>query len=381
MESRGTSLEQVLERGDYRGILLAVLQPDGLGFANKPKGMIPFHKYPKGPRTAFEEQLIDSIGYVRDKNRKARVHFTLSSQYLTEAKKHIEEASRSFAHSFGTEFDATFSVQKESTDSVAIDSDGNPLRDLEGNLVFRPSGHGALLENLNAIEGDIVFMKTVDNILPERLHLTIAFYKKGLGGLLVKLQEEIFGFLERLSAGDSDMNLLKSTEEFLSETFFHFPRVDGTQKARAEGLRRHLNRPLRVCGVIKHEGEPGGGPFWVSDSKGNASLQIVESAQVDRQKPDQVEIWESSEYFNPVDIVCGLRDFRGRNFDLLQFRDPTTGFVTEKFQEGKSIRALELPGLWNGSMAYWNTVFVEVPRTTFHAVKTVMDLLDEAHEV
>jgi hypothetical protein len=381
MSSRGTSLEESLETGEYSGLLQDLLGKEGLKFSTLPKGLIPFHSYPEGPRTAVEEHLIEGLGYLKDRSGKVRVHFTVSPHHSSLVESHIERARKRFEGALQAQFEVGLSTQDPSTDTLVLDEQGQPLRDNEGSLVFRPGGHGALLESLDALGGDIVFIKTIDNVLPERFSRTICTYKASLGGILFRLQKQIFGFLGKLSTGDFNPKLTGSIEEFLKTMFFmELPR-ESSDTEKANACRTLLNRPLRVCGVIKHQGEPGGKPCWVSDPEGGARLQLVESAEVDLDQPDQRLIWEACQYFNPVDIVCGLKDFRGRHFRLSQYRDPAAAIVTTKCQDGRLLRVLEHPGLWNGSMAFWNTVFVEVPRVTCHPVKTVMDLLADAHQV
>jgi hypothetical protein len=377
--SGGTNLEEPLLTGEYCEFLQGLLAPEGLGFGAIPKGMIPFHSYPEGARTAFEEHLIEALGYLKDLSGKVRVHFTVSPHDLSLVQGHIEKACRRFEMAYQTRFEVMLSPQDPCTDTLVLDDQFQPLRDDKGRLVFRPGGHGALLGNLNALGEDIVFIKTIDNVLPERFTATVCHYKTALGGLLVRLQEQMFRFLDQLSTGSSHPKLICSIEEFLETMFFAKLPKKASLREKAEAIRALLDRPLRVCGVVKHQGEPGGKPCWVADSEGSASLQLVESTEVDLTRPDQRLIWEASECFNPVDIVCGLRDFRGRNFELPRYRDASASIVTTKYQDGRQLRVLEQPGLWNGSMAFWNTVFVEVPRITFHPVKTVMDLLDDAH--
>jgi hypothetical protein len=275
------------------------------------------------------------------------------------------------------------SIQDPSTDTIAVDMENRPFRDEDGSLLFRPGGHGALLENLNNLDGDIVFVKNIDNVVPDRLKDPTVTYKKALGGLLIRLQEELFRHMESLEAGDLDDGTLERIWNFALRTLDVGPPPGQdklSREERIEFLHSRLNRPLRVCGMVPNQGEPGGGPFWVRDSDGGVSKQIVEASQVDAEDPEQMEVWRSSTHFNPVDLVCGLKDFRGRPFDLKEFRDPATGFISIKSKGGRELKALELPGLWNGSMAHWNTVFVEVPIETFNPVKTVLDLLRKEHQ-
>jgi hypothetical protein len=261
--------------------------------------------------------------------------------------------------------------------------DNKPFRDKHGKLVFRPGGHGALLKNLSELEEDIIFMKNIDNVVPDSLKQVTYTYKRALGGYLIELQNEIFLYLKRLSTREVDEALLNEITEFARRRLNTVPSESMENQSRDEKidfLFQKLNRPLRVCGAVKNVGEPGGGPFWVEHEDKGASVQIVEASQVNMKSPLQRSIWHSSAYFNPVDLVCGVRDYLGKPFNLADFVDPNTGFISIKSKEGRELKALELPGLWNGSMAKWNTVFVEVPIITFNPVKTVLDLLRKEHQ-
>ena len=276
----------------------------------------------------------------------------------------------------------TFSTQKKTTDTIAVDLDNRPFRDRDGRLLFRPGGHGALLENLNDLKGDLIFIKNIDNVVPDRVKQETYLYKKALGGYLIELQKKISGYLERLSRNDADAKLIKEVSEFAGHRLSVIPPKgvgEGTRGDKIGFLLSKLNRPIRVCGMVKNVAEPGGGPFWVKHADKTLSPQIVESSQVDMGSAGQKAIWESATHFNPVDLVCGVRDYSGKNFDLMNFTDPNTGFISTKSKEGRELKALELPGLWNGAMANWNTLFVEVPIITFNPVKTVLDLLRKEH--
>ncbi|MDY7038596.1 MAG: DUF4301 family protein, partial [Thermodesulfobacteriota bacterium] len=283
----------------------------------------------------------------------------------------------------GVRYELSFSVQKPSTDTIAVDLDNRPLRGKHGELVFRPGGHGALLENLNDLKGDIVFIKNIDNLVQDRLKKKTYIYKKALGGYLVELQGDIFKYIKRLINRDVDEPFLNQVFEFMRSKLSIITPEGMGQSSRSEKLEfliTRLNRPLRICGMVENEGEPGGGPFWVEHEDKTLSLQIVESSQVDMESNDQSAIWKSSTHFNPVDLICGVRDHSGMPFDLMHFSDPDTGFISMKSKDGNELKALELPGLWNGAMANWNTVFVEVPIITFNPVKTVLDLLRKEHQ-
>lgn len=366
----------------YMVILDYVLGAKGLDLSNLPKGLIPFHSYPAHSRTAFEEHLVEGALYTRDKDGCIRVHFTVSEEHKSLLLDHLDHV-RAFHQGEGLTYKVTVSVQEPSTDTLAVDMNNKPLRDLEGRLVFRPGGHGALLHNLNRLQGDIIFIKNIDNVVTDRLKPDTVTYKKALGAVLVDVQTRIFGYLDRVAAKDIDASLIREVLEFM-KCFLSLTPPEGLDSRSTdhilEWVVNHLNRPLRVCGMVKNEGEPGGGPFWVKLPDGSLTLQIVESSQVDMQSPQQRAIWESATHFNPVDLVCAVRDRSGKPFHLMEYRDPNTGFISVKSKDGKDLKALEHPGLWNGSMAHWNTVFVEVPITTFAPVKTILDLLRPEHQ-
>jgi hypothetical protein len=378
----GGDIKKLCDNGEYRTVLEYILSEKGLHYVGLPKALIKFHSYAGSCRTALEEHLVEAALYVTDNHGMSRIHFTLSEEHEEDIKNFIETIRKDYEKQYNITFDISLSTQRPSTDTIAVDMENKPFRDATGEIVFRPGGHGALLQNLNEIGNDIIFIKNIDNIVPDRMKGETVFYKKILGGYLVKLQEEIFGYLRLLADGSVDESRLKEmvcfSEEKLSVTF---PAAFGTFPFgdKCDFLFDRLNRPLRVCGVVRNEGEPGGGPFWVDENDGMRSLQIVESAQVDLESKTQRAMWKSATHFNPVDLVCGVRDFRGELFDLEQFVDRNTYLIVEKSMEGRTLKALEHPGLWNGSMAGWNTVFVEVPIATFNPVKTISDLLRKEH--
>ncbi len=381
MSKAGWDINALISKGQYGEVLEYLLTDQGLNYGHLCKGLIKFHRYPDHCRTPFEEHLVEAAAYTQDKKGVARVHFTVSPEHREAVEKHLEEARGRYEKS-GVKFQIGLSVQKPSTDTLAVNLDNEPFRDREGSLVYRPGGHGALLENLQELDGDIIFIKNIDNVVPDRLKGETYTYKKALGGLLVEVQDQIFGYLRELAKKNVTDKLLKEAFEFASRKFsvnaseqIH----QGTKQGKVDFLLHKLNRPLRVCGMVKSTGEPGGGPFWVGQYKKTASPQIVEFSQVNMQSSKQQEIWASSTHFNPVDIVCGIRDFRGRPFDLKRYHDPDACFISTKSMDGKQLKALELPGLWNGAMAKWNTIFVEVPLITFNPVKTFLDLLGKAH--
>lgn len=377
---QGHQLDRLLSENDYHPVINALR--DSLSYAEMPKGLMAFHRYADTTRTPIEEHLVEAADYAKDDQDRARVHFTVSPDHQRAIQQHIEQAHHRLAQ--GTVTWATdCSVQKPSTDTIAVTMDNHPFRDSHDNLLFRPAGHGALLSNLHELHGDVVFIKNIDNVVPDHLKETSSQYKKVLGGLLVSLQDTVFSFLAQL---ESD-TIASASLEHITEWARHsltmtFPDEWNTytNSQKTQWLFKWLNRPLRVCGMVPNVDHPGGGPFWVEEKDGTISLQIVESSQVDPDSPTQRDIFTSSTHFNPVDMVCGVRDYQGNPFNLHQFIDPDTGFITQKSYEGRALKALELPGLWNGGMAKWHSVFVEMPRQTFNPVKTVLDLLLPEHQ-
>jgi hypothetical protein len=325
--------------------------------------------------------LVEAAKYGVSKNNIAAIHFTVSPEHLDKFKAQVDKVKNLYENQFHIAYDISFSVQKSSTDVIAVDMNNEPFREHDGSLVFRPGGHGALIENLNDLEADLIFIKNIDNVVPDRLKETTIQYKKAIGGLLLKLQSKIFDYLKGLEKIENSGLAQKISDFAQSELNINFPE-DWGNRSNAEKksfLFQRLNRPIRICGMVKNEGEPGGGPFWVKNPKGDISLQVVESSQVNTKDAEQLKILQSSTHFNPVDLVCGTKDYLGNSFDLHQFIDHETGFISVKSKDGKNLKAQELPGLWNGAMADWITVFVEVPIITFNPVKTVNDLLRQQH--
>ncbi|WP_452222365.1 DUF4301 family protein [Lacinutrix salivirga] len=360
-----------------------MLEEDQLNYGFYPKGLFPFHKYKEHISTAFEEHLFEAVRYATS-NNKAYLHFTISEAHKNIFDEEFKRIETIIEKKTNTQFDITFSFQKQSTDTIALNTKNEPFRDDNNNLVFRPSGHGALLENLNDLDADLIFIKNIDNVVVYKYEEEVAKYKKMLAGLLLETQEQAFKFLSQLDQNNISEQELITIAEFLtnkmnSEISTEFEKYSLNHQITY--LRNKLNRPIRVCGMVKNEGEPGGGPFWVKDESGKVSLQIVESAQIDKKNRVQKDILKNATHFNPVDVVCGIKDYKGNAFDLKKFVDNKTGFITMKTKVGKDLKALELPGLWNGSMAHWNTLFVEVPLVTFSPVKTVNDLLKAAHQI
>lgn len=378
----GLDLSELLKEKRFNKVIEYILTEKGLNYSNLPKGLISFHRYPEGARTSAEEHLVEAIEYTLDHQDVARLHFTISPEHMVRFKELIDRVAPLLEKRYHVTFDISFSVQKPSTDIIAVDENNIPVRNGEGAFLFRPGGHGALIENLNEIDADLIFVKNIDNIVPDRLKEVTYQYKKLLGGYLIYLREKIFGYLRHMKAGltnDSDWDTVAS---FAKESLcLDLPRdfAQWTNNRKSVYLFDLLNRPIRVCGMVKNEGEPGGGPFWVMDAHGRSSLQIVESSQIDLENEQQRSIVNASTHFNPVDLVCCIRDFTGQKFDLKKFVDENTGFISLKSSGGKTIKAQELPGLWNGAMARWITLFVEVPIITFNPVKTVNDLLRKEH--
>lgn len=383
LNSKNLNLNDLVQQEDFEPIIEALLDAKGLNYGALPKGLIKFHKYKDHTRTAFEEQLVEGTQYARMPDNKASVHLTVSPEHMDAFKKILSDKSQSICTKYGVELIVTFSEQKKSTDTIAVDNNNIPVRNSDGSLLFRPGGHGALIENLNDLSSDIIFVKNIDNVVSDRLKPQTVLHKKALVGLLLSYQSIIFDYLNLLQGEDIDIKSLIEILDFtINELCILSP--PGLEVSNPDVLKTYLleklNRPLRVCGMVKNEGEPGGGPFWVTNSDGSISLQIVESSQVDQNNPKQKEIFSASTHFNPVDLVCATKDVEGQKFNLLNYTEPTAGFISVKSYNGMEIKVQELPGLWNGAMAKWNTIFVEVPLVTFNPVKTVMDLLREQHQ-
>lgn len=378
----GKDLRRLIIEAGYKKVVNALLSPEGLNYGALPKGLLKFHQYPDGERTPVEEHLAEGALYAKSSDGKAHVHFTVSHEHLPLFKALLNEKQESLSNKFETEFDVTFSEQKPSTDTVAVTPEGDLFRTDDGKILFRPGGHGSLLENLNDLDADVVFLKNIDNVVPDSRKPVITEEKEMLAGMLVTIQEEIFAYLRKLDSGEvSHEDLLEMLKYIEERLWCCLP--DGTELSDEDlkaYVRRKLNRPVRVCGMVKNDGEPGGGPFLAYSADGTYQLQILESAQIDMNDREAERMFEDSTHFNPVDLVCGLKDYKGNRFDLRRFVDEQTGFISSKSKDGRELRALEHPGLWNGSMSDWNTIFVEVLPSTFNPVKTVNDLLRPAHQ-
>ncbi len=362
-------LKAVLPEGaDDRATVDAIVN-EGLNYGHKPKGLVTFHAYPEGARKAVEEHLVEGAAYASS-NGVARIHFTVSPEHMEGFKTLLAEKVPVYEKRFGIRYDISFSVQKPATDTIAVNPDNTPFRQDDGRLLFRPAGHGALIENLNEIDADVIFIKNIDNVTTDAQRGDTVRYKKVLAGVLLDLQEQAFEYLRALEVEGCE---LAPIAEFIEQRLC----VKLPAEYDAALLRAVLDRPIRVCGMVRNEGEPGGGPFWVGNPDGTESLQIAESSQIG---PDDMPLMKSATHFNPVDLVCGVRTSKGGKFDLRQYTDPSTGFISSKSSGGRELRAQELPGLWNGAMARWNTIFVDVPITTFSPVKVVQDLLRPQHQ-
>jgi hypothetical protein len=381
MASEGKDAENCIHEGRYVDILEFILTSRGLNYAWLPKALLKFHIYPGHTRTALEEHLVEAALYVRDARNICRIHFTVSEEHKSRFTDLLSRIKSYYENLFNVRYEIEITVQHSSTDTIAVDTENRPFRDRNGKIIFRPGGHGSLLKNLNAIDGDLIFIKNIDNVIPDRLKNITVLHKKILGGYLVRLQDEIFHHLKRLSQERWDEEQLSRVISFCQEKLFHsFPDgfLNNSEPARKEYLFQMLNRPVRVCGMVKNQSEPGGGPFWVEEDR-TQSLQIVEQNQLDLHSEEQKDIWKSSTHFNPVDLVCGVKNYQGKKFDLNSYVNRDAVLISKKTHEKGELKALELPGLWNGSMAFWNTVFVEVPLETFNPVKTIDDLLRKSH--
>ncbi|WP_276866064.1 DUF4301 family protein [Bacteroides heparinolyticus] len=377
----GEDVPALLASGNYKAIVAALLEAAGLNYGALPKGLLKFHKYEDGNRTPLEEHLVEGALYAANKNGKVNVHFTVSPEHRTLFRTLVDAKAMAYAQKYGVNYNVTFSEQKPSTDTIAVDMENNPFRDV-GKLLFRPGGHGALIENLNDLDADIIFIKNIDNVVPDRLKGDTVLYKKLIAGVLVTLQQRAFAYQRLLDSGRYTHEQILEVLQFLQKQLYcKNPEIKDLEDAELViYLKEKLNRPMRVCGMVKNVGEPGGGPFLAYNSDGTVSLQILESSQIDMDDPAKKEMFEKGTHFNPVDLVCAVRDYKGHKFDLVKYVDKATGFISYKSKNGKDLKALELPGLWNGAMSDWNTIFVEVPLSTFNPVKTVNDLLREQHQ-
>ena len=380
-KNNGKGIDALMAEGNYKAVVANLLESAGLNYGALPKGLLKFHSYENGVRTPLEEHLVEGALYAAGKTGQVNGHFTVSTEHRELFKQLVDEKVAEYAQKYGIEYKVSFSEQKPSTDTIAADMENKPFRD-NGKLLFRPGGHGALIENLNDLDADIVFIKNIDNVVPDRLKDETVTYKKLIAGVLVTLQKKAFEYLELLDGGKYTHEKLEEIIRFVQQNLC-CRKNDIKDLEDAElviYLRKKLNRPMRVCGMVKNVGEPGGGPFLAYNPDGTISLQILESSQIDMKDPEKKAMFEKGTHFNPVDLVCAVRNYKGEKFNLVDYVDKATGFISYKSKSGKELKALELPGLWNGAMSDWSTIFVEVPLGTFNPVKTVNDLLREQHQ-
>ena len=378
----GADIDALISAGEYVKVASALINKEGLNYGQLPKALLQFHHTQDGAHTPLEEHFEEGAQYAADSNGNVNLHFTVSPEHRAAFQATIDAVLPAMQQQWGVKYNVSMSEQKSSTDTIAVNLDNTPYREADGSLLFRPAGHGALIENLNEINADVVFVKNIDNVVPAGLRADTVKYKKVIGGYLVKVQKQIKKYVEMLRSGKYTIDDLRTMVKFLHDTLNI--RNESTKNLDDSELAIYvlgkLNRPIRVCGVVKNDGEPGGGPYIAYNADGTTSPQILESAQFDKSKPESVELIKSGSHFNPVDLVCYIKDVDGNKFDLKKYVDKDTGLISEKSKSGVTIKALELPGLWNGSMSDWNTVFVEVPITTFNPVKTVNDLLRKQHQ-
>ena len=377
IEKYGENIDTLLSQQRCKDVVALIIKEEGLNYGNLPKGLLLFHGYSDGARTPMEEQLVEGALTARGADGTVRVHFTVSPNHLDLFKQQALRSVPKLEKNYGVKYDVSFSVQKSSTDTIAANDDNSPFRD-NGRLVFRPGGHGSLIGNLNDLDSEVIFIKNIDNVVPDRIKEATVKYKKVLGGILIETQHHIADYLAALDNENIPDSKLAEITSFVKVDL----RISPVPTDRSEliaFLRGKLNRPIRVCGMVRNDGEPGGGPFIASGADGTLSPQILESTQIDLDKPEYKEMLATATHFNPVDLVCYVKDTHGNPFNLLEHVDPNTGFISSKSFKGKTLKALELPGLWNGAMSDWNTIFVEIPSETFNPVKTVNDLLRPTH--
>ena len=371
----------LVDEKNYKAVVANLLNKEGLNYGQLPKGLLLFHNYEDGARTPMEEHLVEAALYAAS-NGEANVHFTVSHEHMELFKARVAATADKYAAQYGIKYNISFSEQKPSTDTIAANPDNTPFRNEDGTLLFRPGGHGALIANLGEIDADVVFIKNIDNVVPDRLKADTVEYKQLLAGILVTLQKQAFEYLRVLESGEYNHDKLEEIIRFVQQDLC-CRKADIKELEDADlviYLQKKLNRPIRVCGVVRNVGEPGGGPFIAYNQDGTTSLQILESSQIDTSNEAYMKMFTEGTHFNPVDLVCALKNYKGERFDLPQYVDHMTGFISSKSKSGKELKALELPGLWNGAMSDWNTIFVEVPLSTFNPVKTVNDLLRDQHQ-
>ncbi len=384
IENDGLNLSELIDKKDYKTILTYFLLEKGLNYGNLPKGMLKFHKYSTINRTAIEEHMVEGALYAKNTNKDVNIHFTVSPEFVDGFKETVKSIKKEYQEKYDVKYYISYSVQKSCTDTIAVNEDNSPFLNKDNSLLFRPSGHGALIENLNDLEYDVVFIKNIDNVVPDSNKKATIAYKKALGGILLYYQSTLQKLYDKVKKSKhlSDKRLKSIIKLYTEELFYTFPNdfENWPKNDCKDYILELINRPIRVCGMVKNEGEPGGGPFIVNENDGAKSLQIIEMAQIDSSSDEQMQISKQSTHFNPVDLVCTTKDLEGKKFNLKNFVDSESGIITTKSKDGKSLKALELPGLWNGAMSNWNTLFVEVPISTFNPVKEVTDLLRKEHK-
>ena len=380
VKNNSATIKELMAAGNYKAVVYNLLDAKGLNYGALPKGLLKFHNYDSSNRTPVEEHFVEGALYAA-MGSKVKLHFTVSPNHRALFEQLVADKKAVYEKMFGVEYDVTFSEQKQSTDTIAVDADNNPFRE-NGELLFRPGGHGALIENLNDIDSDIIFIKNIDNVVPDRLKADTVTYKKVIAGVLVSLQQKAFEYLRLIDSGKYTHEQVEEIIRFVQQSLFcRCSEIKNLEDCDLViYLRKKLNRPMRVCGMVRNVGEPGGGPFLAYNSDGTVSLQILESSQIDMNNPKAKAMFEEGTHFNPVDLVCSVKNYKGEKFNLPNYVDPSTGFISHKSKNGRELKAMELPGLWNGAMSDWNTVFVEVPLATFNPVKTVNDLLRDTHQ-
>lgn len=381
LANEGEDIPTLMASKRYKLVVSNLLSSNGLNYGKLPKGLLLFHSYPNGERTPLEEHLVEGALYASSDGI-VHLHYTVSPEHRKLFEALLESKKGGYEKMFNVKYDVTFSEQKPSTDTIAVNLDNTPFRNPDGSLLFRPGGHGALIENLNDIDADVIFVKNIDNVVPDGLKKDTVIYKEVIAGILVRTQAKAFEYLRMLDSGNCGHDKLLEIVEFLQNSLccVRSDIKDLSDEDLVHYLKAKLNRPIRVCGVVKNVGEPGGGPFLTYNSDGTISLQILESSQIDKNNKEYMKMFTEGTHFNPVDIVCGTKNYEGNKFNLPDYVDRNTCFISSKSKDGKDLKALELPGLWNGAMSDWNTIFVEVPLSTFNPVKTVNDLLRDQHQ-
>lgn len=379
-KNENKSIEELIDNQQYKKIVDNLLNSKGLNYGNLPKGLLKFHAYLDGNRTPIEEHLVEGALYAKS-GENVNLHFTVSNDHQTLFADKVIAEQEKYAQKFGVKYTVSFSIQKPSTDTVAADENNEPFRNNDGSMLFRPGGHGALIANLNDLSADVIFIKNIDNVVPDKFKTNTVTYKKLIAGILVAAQEKTFAYLKELENESISDEKIEEISIFCEQTLMN--KQNGrkaTKSEQIEYLKGKLNRPIRVCGMVKNEGEPGGGPYLIVNNDGSVSPQILESSQINTKDERSMQIMQTATHFNPVDLVCATKNYKGESFNLLDYVDKQTGFISLKSKSGKELKALELPGLWNGAMSNWNTIFVEVPVSTFNPVKTVNDLLRKEHQ-